>query len=147
MGDGRLTLLEASCVEGSVRRLTVRCPSPWARGWPGTGSFARTLHKHGAVPLVQFEPAGVSVAAIAAGDDDNYLRVYADSVRKFGHPVVIGFGHEMNATWYSWGYTHTPASTFVAAWRHIVTLFRSRVRAARGRVRPDVAASGCRGRW
>jgi len=38
--------------------------------------------------------------------------------------VVIGFGHEMNAPWYSWGYGHVPAPTFVAAWRHIVTLFR-----------------------
>ena len=44
-------------------------------------------------------------------------------MREFGHPVVIGFGHEMNAYWYSWGYGHLPASTFVAAWRHIVTLF------------------------
>ena len=26
-----------------------------------------------------------------------YLRTYADSVRDFGHAVVIGFGHEMNA--------------------------------------------------
>jgi mannan endo-1,4-beta-mannosidase len=39
---------------------------------------------------------------------------------------VIGFGHEMNAYWYSWGYGHLPPSTFVAAWRHIVTLFRTR---------------------
>ena len=31
----------------------------------------------------------------------------------------------MNAYWYSWGYGHLPASTFVAAWRHIVTLFRA----------------------
>ena len=38
--------------------------------------------------------------------------------------MVIGFGHEMNAPWYSWGYGHTPPGTFVAAWRHIVTLFR-----------------------
>ena len=30
----------------------------------------------------------------------------------------------MNAYWYSWGYGHLPAVTFVAAWRHIVTLFR-----------------------
>jgi len=30
----------------------------------------------------------------------------------------------MNAPWYSWGYGHVPPSTFVAAWRHIVTLFR-----------------------
>jgi beta-mannanase len=47
-------------------------------------------------------------------------------VRAFGSPVVIGFGHEMNAYWYSWGYRHTRAATFVAAWRHIVTLFRAR---------------------
>jgi mannan endo-1,4-beta-mannosidase len=38
--------------------------------------------------------------------------------------VVIGFGHEMNAPWYSWGYGQVQAPTFVAAWRHIVTLFR-----------------------
>ena len=38
--------------------------------------------------------------------------------------MVIGFGHEMNAYWYSWGYRHLPSVTFVAAWRHIVTLFR-----------------------
>jgi len=38
--------------------------------------------------------------------------------------VVLGFGHEMNASWYPWGYKRTPAPTFVAAWRHIVTLFR-----------------------
>ena len=31
----------------------------------------------------------------------------------------------MNATWYSWGYGHVRASTFVAAWRHIVSLFRA----------------------
>ena len=43
----------------------------------------------------------------------------------FGHAVVIGFGHEMNASWYSWGYGHVPPATFIAAWRHIVTLFRS----------------------
>ena len=31
----------------------------------------------------------------------------------------------MNATWYSWGYGHVPPRVFVAAWRHIVTLFRA----------------------
>ena len=31
----------------------------------------------------------------------------------------------MNGYWYSWGYTHTSPAVFVAAWRHIVTLFRS----------------------
>jgi hypothetical protein len=30
----------------------------------------------------------------------------------------------MNGYWETWGYHHTPPATFVAAWRHIVTLFR-----------------------
>jgi hypothetical protein len=77
------------------------------------------------IPFIQIDPTYASIAAIADGTYDDYLRSYADSVRDFGHNVVIGFGHEMNANWYSWGYGHTPPSTFVAAWRHIVTLFRA----------------------
>jgi hypothetical protein len=88
-------------------------------------SFARAVDAHGAVTIVQWDPTGASVAGIAAGDYDNYLRMFADSVRGFGHPVVIGFGHEMNATWYTWGYGRVPPRTFVTAWRHVVRLFRS----------------------
>ena len=39
--------------------------------------------------------------------------------------MVPCFGHEMNGTWYSWGYEHVPAAVFVAAWRHIVNVFRA----------------------
>src|SRR5271165_4367971 len=95
-------------------------------GWPETFklTFARLARQHGAATLVQMDPTGASVAGIAAGSYDNYLRAYADSVRDFGHAVVIGFGHEMNASWYTWGYGHVPPRTFVAAWRRIVTIFR-----------------------
>ena len=96
--------------------------SGWAQ--PFAFSFAQKLHSHHMIPYVQIDPAYASVAAIAAGTYDGYLRAYADSVRTYAHSVVIGFGHEMNATWYSWGYKHVPQATFVAAWRHIVTLFR-----------------------
>jgi glycosyl hydrolase family 26 len=96
-------------------------------GWlqPFDMSFAETIHQHDVIPFVQIDPTYASIDAIADGTYDDYLRTYADSVRDFGHNVVIGFGHEMNANWYSWGYGHTPPSTFVAAWRHIVTLFRA----------------------
>jgi Glycosyl hydrolase family 26 len=87
-------------------------------------SSAQTVSGHGAVTIMQWDPTDVSVAAIAAGTYDAWLRTYADSVADFGHAVVIGFGHEMNATWYSWGYGHVPPRTFVMAWRHIVRLFR-----------------------
>ena len=96
-------------------------------GWgePFKTSFAETVSGHDAVTMVQMDPTLVPVQKIATGDYDSYLRTFADSVRDFGHPVVIGFGHEMNANWYSWGYEQIPASTFVAAWRHIVKLFSS----------------------
>ncbi len=95
-------------------------------GWgePFQTSFAETVLTHAATTILQWDPTSVSVSMIAAGGDDRYLRSFAVSVRDFGHPLIIGFGHEMNANWYSWGYGQSPASTFVAAWRHIVTLFR-----------------------
>jgi mannan endo-1,4-beta-mannosidase len=95
-------------------------------GWPErfATKFADTVRSHGGVTILQIDPTNVAVAAIAAGGYDPYLRSYADSVRDFGGPVVIGFGHEMNATWYSWGYGHVPPRVFVDAWRHIVRVFR-----------------------
>jgi Glycosyl hydrolase family 26 len=96
--------------------------SGWAQ--PFNVSYANMLHGHGTIPFVQIDPSFAKVPAIASGDYDTYLRSYADSVRDYGHAVVIGFGHEMNGNWYSWGYGQTSPATFVAAWRHMVTVFR-----------------------
>ena len=74
--------------------------------------------------MVQIDPTDVNLAAIAAGRYDAYLTSYALAVRAYHRPVVLSFGHEMNAPWYSWGYLHTSPTAFVAAWRHIVTRFR-----------------------
>ena len=96
-------------------------------GWyePFQTSFAAKAAKNGAVPLVQMNPEKISISAIAAGKYDGYLSAYAEAVRAYRHPVILSFGHEMNGTWYSWGYRHTSPTSFVAAWRHIVTLFRA----------------------
>src|SRR5450755_3485193 len=58
-------------------------------------SFAKTAYSHGAATIMQWDPTLASVTKIAAGGYDGYLRSFAASVRVFGHPVVIGFGHEM----------------------------------------------------
>jgi len=95
-------------------------------GWfePFKAAFATTVAKHGAVPLIQINPTGINLASITSGKYDGYLSSYAEAVRSYHHPVILGFGHEMNGSWYSWGYRHSSPATFVAAWRHIVTLFR-----------------------
>lgn len=96
-------------------------------GWPEPfqTNFAMAAARQGAVPLVQINPTKISIAAIAAGRWDSYLRTYAEAVRLYHHPVILSFGHEMNGYWYSWGYTHTSPKVFVAAWRHMVSLFRA----------------------
>jgi hypothetical protein len=50
-------------------------------GWyvPFPANFAATAANDGAVPLVQMDPDGISVAAIAAGKYDGYLFSYASS--------------------------------------------------------------------
>jgi mannan endo-1,4-beta-mannosidase len=95
-------------------------------GWyqPFQTGLATTAARDGAVPLVQMDPAGISLAKIAAGDYDPYLSSYAEAVRAYRDPVILSFGHEMNGTWYSWGYGKASPATFVAAWRHIVNVFR-----------------------
>jgi hypothetical protein len=91
---------------------------------PFVAAFARQAAAHGATVVIDMDPTGPSVAAIAAGKEDGYLETYANAVRAFGGPVVISFGHEMNGNWYSWGWTHTRPAVFVRAWRRIVTVFR-----------------------
>jgi mannan endo-1,4-beta-mannosidase len=95
-------------------------------GWfePFQNRFAAAVVRHNAIPLVQIDPSSVSVAAIASGQYDTYLRSYASAVKTFGTQVILSFGHEMNGNWYSWGYRHTSPAVFVAAWRHIVNVFR-----------------------
>ena len=96
-------------------------------GWyvPFPGAFARTAAQNGVVPLVQMDPTGISLQAISEGHYDAYLSSYAEAVRAYGHPVILGFGHEMNGDWSSWGYRHTSPAAFVGAWRHIVQVFRA----------------------
>jgi glycosyl hydrolase family 26 len=92
---------------------------------PFSTSFAQAAWDHHAYVLDQIQPNRVRLASIAAGGSDAYLRSYADAIVAFGHPVILSFGHEMNGTWYSWGYGRTSPATFVAAWRHIVRVFRA----------------------
>lgn len=87
--------------------------------------FANDARTVDAIPLIQIEPRGVSLTAIARGAYDAHLRAYADAVASYRGAVIIGFGQEMNEHRYAWGDQKTSPAVFVRAWRHIVNLFRS----------------------
>ena len=96
-------------------------------GWlePFQTQFAGELARRGTVPLVQIDPRGINLSWIVDGKYKSYLATFAQSVRSFGHPVIISFGHEMNGNWYSWGNGKTSPAAFVAAWQYLVKVFRS----------------------
>jgi len=96
--------------------------SGWDLGFKA--KFAVDARTVDAIPLIQIEPRGVSLAAIARGAYDSRLRAYADAVASYRGAVIIGFGQEMNEPLYSWGDRKTSPAVFVRAWQRIVDVFR-----------------------
>ncbi|MGD0558440.1 MAG: glycosyl hydrolase [Streptosporangiaceae bacterium] len=121
MPDSTASLTRFEKSTGTKEHIAVYYSS-W--GEPFKSGFARTVRAMGAVPLVQIDPGKLAVSDIADGGQDDYLISYAQAVRAYSQPVILSFGREFNGDWYRWGYEHTSPATFVAAWRHIVTVFR-----------------------
>jgi hypothetical protein len=86
-----------------------------------TSEEMSTLTETGQAPMVTWEPHNQSLSAIAGGSYDSYLRSTARKAREWPGELMVRFAHEMNGPWYPWSGSPT---TYVAAWRHIVTIFR-----------------------
>ena len=55
------------------------------------------------------------------------MRRWATQIKAWGKPLMLRFAHEMNGDWYPWseGVNGNGAGQYVAAYRRVVTLFRS----------------------
>jgi mannan endo-1,4-beta-mannosidase len=104
-----------------VRPNVVLAYASWRDGFDF--QLAYRARANGAEPLIGWQPAGVSLAAIAAGRRDRYLRMFANEVRRFGGPVILSFAPEMTSPQPRSSRPGTSA-VWVAAWRHVVTVFR-----------------------
>lgn len=102
--------------------------------FPST-TFLDALRDRGIAPMVNWEPVDPSrlmstrytYARIAAGRHDAYIRDWARAAAAWGGRLYLRFAHEMNGTWFPWGIgrlTNT-ATSFKAAWRHVVGIFRA----------------------
>jgi mannan endo-1,4-beta-mannosidase len=118
--------VESFTAATDVRPNVALCYVGWQQ--PFNTALAIQASAHKSVLLVQIDPTDVNLAAIAAGVYDAYLERFANAVARFGERtrkgVIIGFGHEPNGPWYPWGRKHVDPGTWVAAWRHIVNVFR-----------------------
>jgi hypothetical protein len=83
----------------------------------------------GQVPLISWRATdsandGKRAAKIAAGTYDGVIADTADAVKALGGGVLIRFAWEMDQPQGSRQYIGSPAD-FVAAWRHVVSIFRA----------------------
>lgn len=66
------------------------------------------------------------LGAVARGDYDFYLDSWAAAAARYGKPVLVRFGHEMNDPYrYPWGPQNNTKEEYIFAWRHVVERFRS----------------------
>jgi hypothetical protein len=91
----------------------------------------RQIERRGAVPMVSWEPwntagKGYKLWAIARGRFDKYVRRSAREAKAWGRPIMLRFAQEMNGSWAPWerGGEGSSPRGFIAAWRHLVTVFR-----------------------
>jgi Bacterial Ig domain len=97
----------------------------WDEAFPGW--HERDAVAAGRIAILSWLPrtkSGTKIrwAAIANGYQDGAIRARADAVKSFGHKVMVIFHHEPEAEAGTYG---TPAE-FRAAWRRIVSIYRSR---------------------
>jgi mannan endo-1,4-beta-mannosidase len=91
---------------------------------PFPAQLAQQAAASGAEMVLQLEPT-MSMASVAAGNDDYYLDSLAAQVADFAAPVILSWAAEANGNWYSYGATRTPVSDYRAAWAHVMSRFRA----------------------
>ena len=107
-------ILEAIRELGSIPLVTWE---PWLT------DFENRLHPH--IPLRDDRDRG-GLAAIAEGTYDFYVDGWAREAARFGSPILVRLGHEMNDPYrYPWGPQNNRPEDFVAAWRRVVERFRA----------------------
>ncbi len=96
----------------------------WFMNWdtPYDAKLVESASADGRRPLITWQPTNQPVAAIAAGTYDTILRNFADGVRATPGLVYVRPFPEMNGNWEPWNGDPT---ALVAAWRHMVDVFRA----------------------
>ncbi len=91
------------------------------------------LRRLGVTGMVSWSlPGNGTLQSVADGSEDAYIERQARTVAAYGRPLFIRLDWEFNGTWYPWSAVGPGGQTvpgnrpaeYVAAWRHVVDLFR-----------------------
>jgi hypothetical protein len=94
-------------------------------GTPVTAMASHEMLLAGATPLLEIVPARASLGQVIAGTWDPWLREWARMVRAQRARFLMSFAPEANGDWHAWGWPWVRPAAEVAAFRHVVELFRA----------------------
>jgi mannan endo-1,4-beta-mannosidase len=113
------------------------CDGMTCSNWPFPRRQMTAIRHNGQIPMLSWgsaasnevasSDASYSLSNIVNGSLDGYIRSFATSAKRWGHPFFLRFDWEMNGNWFPWGDTtnnNSPAEE-VAAWRHVYDIFDS----------------------
>jgi hypothetical protein len=89
---------------------------------PWEAKTVTTASAGGRIPMITWQPNTQPLDSIIAGEEDTYLKRWAQGAKAYGSAVYIRLMPEMNGEWVSWSGN---AEKFKIAWRHIVDVFRA----------------------
>ena len=108
---------------------------PAATGFPRES--LENVHRLGALPCITWEPMHytggreimIPASRIIEGGYDLYIRHFAQEAARWGKPLFLRFGHEMNIERYHWGtakkdYGAESPGLYVRMFRHVADIFR-----------------------
>lgn len=90
-------------------------------------TFMSAIYNNGSEAIITWEPWGLSNNDISQGRKDSYIRQMASDMKAFNKEIYISLMHEANGNWYDWAIGDSNVNnnqTYIAAYRHVVDIFR-----------------------
>jgi mannan endo-1,4-beta-mannosidase len=142
MGVSMLPYDNLAVLDSFAASVGGKTPAIWSvwNNWRGHNSafpntaFLDQLLARKTVPMIFWQPVDennrnspdFTYKRIVAGYWDAYITKWATAAKAWGHRVIVRFAHEMDGRWFPWGVGNfdNTAANFIAAWRHIWTIFK-----------------------
>ncbi|MBR3770750.1 MAG: dockerin [Clostridium sp.] len=106
---------------------TVMAYVDWGTSFNGISAI-QPIYNNGSIAIITWEPWGMNNNDIIRGSKDSYIRQMATDMRNFGKEIYISLMHEANGNWYPWAVGDSKDNnnqTYIAAYRHVVDIFRN----------------------
>jgi len=79
--------------------------------------------------MVTWEPwhaetkAAIDYDGLLRGEYDEYIRKFAEELKRINKPVFLRFAHEMNGDWYPWSGVNIGAGKYAEVYRYVKDIF------------------------